>query len=118
MTLRQELQAVSPRVRFVGVRPLSVLVAPHTAPWRLGATLCIGIWKSGSHRCRYWTVQPIGFRVAQMRHEIALRGALGASRGRVTGMILKDGCILIGTGVSVGFVIARAFQSLDRTTPL
>ena len=48
----------------------------------------------------------MAFKIAQRRPEIALRGALGATRLRITGMILKDGGFLIGAGVTAGLVIA------------
>ena len=106
MTLRRELRAVSARIRFVGVRPLSVLVAAHAAPWRLGATMCV------LFGCLALLVAAVGlyglmtFKIAQRRQEIALRGVLGATRLRITGMILEDGGILVAAGVTLGLLIA------------
>jgi putative ABC transport system permease protein len=44
----------------------------------------------------------MSFSVAQRTHEIGLRMALGASRGRVLGMILREGIILAGVGLALG----------------
>jgi putative ABC transport system permease protein len=44
----------------------------------------------------------MSFSVAQRTHEIGLRMALGASRGRVLGMILREGAILAGVGLALG----------------
>jgi predicted permease len=58
----------------------------------------------------------MSFSVAQRGHEIALRMALGASRNRVVGLIIRDGVILAAIGLSLGLVgayfIGRAMQSL------
>jgi predicted permease len=58
----------------------------------------------------------MSFSVAQRGHEIALRMALGASRNRVVGLIIRDGVILAAIGLSIGLVgayfIGRAMQSL------
>ncbi len=44
----------------------------------------------------------MSFTVAQRSHEIGLRMALGASRGRVLALILKEGMILAGIGLVLG----------------
>jgi predicted permease len=57
----------------------------------------------------------ISFTVAQREHEIGLRMALGASRGNVVNLILKEALILAGIGLSIGligaFFIGRALHS-------
>lgn len=55
------------------------------------------------------------FSVEQRSHEIALRMALGATRGRVVGLIVREGLMLAAIGLAVGLVgayfIGRAMQS-------
>jgi predicted permease len=55
------------------------------------------------------------FSVEQRSHEIALRMALGATRGRVVGLIVREGLLLAAVGLGVGLVgayfIGRAMQS-------
>jgi putative ABC transport system permease protein len=57
----------------------------------------------------------MAFGVGQREHEIGVRMALGASRGRVVQMILKEGAILAGIGLVLGLVgayfVGRAMQS-------
>jgi len=45
----------------------------------------------------------LAYAVNQRRREIGLRMALGASRGSVLGLILKQGMSLVLTGVMIGF---------------
>jgi len=58
----------------------------------------------------------MSFSVAQRSHEIALRMALGATRHRVVGLIIRDGVLLAIIGLGLGLVgtyfVGRAMQSL------
>ena len=57
----------------------------------------------------------MSFSVAQRSHEIALRMALGANRGRVVRLIVREGLVLAGIGLGLGLVgayfVGRAMQS-------
>jgi putative ABC transport system permease protein len=58
----------------------------------------------------------MAFSVAQRSHELALRMALGATRGRVVGMVVREGVILAAVGLGLGLVgayfVGRAMQSM------
>jgi putative ABC transport system permease protein len=57
----------------------------------------------------------MSFSVAQRRHEIALRMALGADRTRVVGLVVREGLMLAGVGLALGligaFFVGRSMQS-------
>jgi len=58
----------------------------------------------------------MAFSVAQRSHELALRMALGATRGRLVGMVVREGVILAFVGLGLGLVgayfVGRAMQSM------
>jgi predicted permease len=58
----------------------------------------------------------MAFSVAQRSHELALRMALGATRGRLVGMVVREGVILAAVGLVLGLVgsyfVGRAMQSM------
>jgi len=56
----------------------------------------------------------VSFGVAQRTREIGIRMALGAERGEVFGMILRQGARLAGWGVVVGLAVAFAVTRLMR----
>jgi putative ABC transport system permease protein len=57
----------------------------------------------------------MAFTVAQREHEIGLRMALGASRGNVVGLVLKEAFALalvgLGIGLTGAYLVGRAMQS-------
>lgn len=57
----------------------------------------------------------MSFSVAQRKHEIALRMALGADRTRVVGLIVREGLALAGIGLALGLIgaifVGRGMQS-------
>ena len=58
----------------------------------------------------------ISYAASQKTHEIGVRMALGAGRGDILKMILRQGLVLVGTGVIAGLVLsffaARGFGAL------
>ena len=58
----------------------------------------------------------MAFTVAQREHELGLRMALGASRGRVVNLVLKEAFMLAMIGLGIGLIgayfVGRALQSM------
>ncbi len=56
----------------------------------------------------------MAFSVAQRSHEIAIRMALGSSRGRVVALVVREGMLLAGIGLVLGlcgaYFVGRAMQ--------
>jgi len=57
----------------------------------------------------------MAFTVAKREHELGLRMALGASRGRVVRLVLKEAFLLAMAGLAIGlvaaFFVGRAMQN-------
>jgi predicted permease len=57
----------------------------------------------------------IAYSASQRRREIGIRIALGAQRNAITGMFVRQGFLLAGTGVACGLVVALAATRLLRS---
>jgi predicted permease len=58
----------------------------------------------------------LAFQVARRTNELGVRMALGASRGTMMGLVLRDVAVIVIAGVSIGAAGARALTGLARTT--
>ena len=65
------------------------------------------------------------YSVAQRRHEIGIRVALGARRSQVLGLVMREGAVLVAAGIVLGLAgaavgvrfLAAMFADLAKTAP-
>lgn len=57
----------------------------------------------------------IAYGVAQRTREIGIRMALGAQRSDMLGMVLRQGLVLVATGIAIGFIVSLGATRLLRT---
>jgi predicted permease len=115
-TLRGIVLEEAPKLSFVQILPVSDLIEPQVRPWRLGASLfsAFGILALVIAAVGLYSV--LAYVVAQRRHEIGVRIALGARTGDVLRMVIAEGVRVVAIGVAIGLVVAllaaRALEGL------
>ena len=107
-SLRAEVQGTSGQIRFVETRSLQDRVDPELRSWTLGASMfsMFGLLALVVAGCGLYSV--LAFDVAQRRHELGIRAALGAGVERLVRFVLGQAMVLVGLGVGIGLVVARA----------
>jgi ABC-type lipoprotein release transport system permease subunit len=103
---RRALQAVMPGSSYVTIQPLEDLVEGVRRPWRLGATiftvfgvLALAVAAVGLHGV-------VAHSVAERRHELGVRIALGAGRLNIVGFVVRGSAQLALAGAALGILAA------------
>ncbi len=110
--VRQELAALNPSVALTNVRTMDNFVADARSADRFSALLLTMFGVVALLLASVGVYGVLSYAVAQRKAEVGIRMALGADRGAVRGMVLKDGMKLVLTGLGVGLVGAILLSGL------
>ena len=105
--IRQTMISILPDVPYVDARPLQSMIDPRIQPWRIGAGIFAAFGLLALVIASLGLYAVIAYEVAQRTQEFGIRAALGASRDRIIGLVLRRGLSLALIGVVLGGVIAR-----------
>jgi predicted permease len=112
--LRRRLQAASPDLPYVRVRPLSNLVSPQMRSWRLGATMFGAFGLLALVLASVGLYGMLAYDVTQRTRELGVRMALGAQRAQLARMIVGEGMRTAALGGVIGVTIALASAALVK----
>ena len=104
--IRRELLSMEPRLVFINQTTMERTFAATLLPTRVGSMLAAGFGGLGTLLAAIGLYGVVAFAVSQRRKEIGIRVALGADRGDVLRMILRQGGALVIAGGLVGVVLA------------
>ena len=113
--LQQAVQAVDPNLPIYAVRTGDQLIAAQLAQRRFAVRLINAFAIVAVLLAAFGLHGIISYGVRQRTHEIGVRVALGASRGRVLSLILGQSARLTAAGVGVGLAGALALSQFLRT---
>jgi ABC-type antimicrobial peptide transport system permease subunit len=113
--VRQAIQAIYPELPISKIQPLSGSVADSLARRRFALTL-LGIF--GAMAALLTAVGVYGllaYSVNARVREFGVRAAIGASRGDLVTLILREAALLIAPGLAIGLILALAFSSVMKS---
>jgi len=114
-TLAAAVHSVDPNVALADVRSLDQIRDEDLSGERFSLVLYASFALIALVLAAIGIYGVMAFAVGQREHEIGLRMALGASRDRVVRMVLREGAILAGIGLALGWVgayfVGRAMKS-------
>lgn len=114
--VRNEVRNFDPNIPVANIRPMTEVVATALATSRLTGFLMAVFAAIALTLAAVGIYGVLSYLVARRTQEIGIRLAIGADRGQVMAMILKQGMTLAGTGIAVGvvaaFLMSRLMQSL------
>jgi putative ABC transport system permease protein len=105
-TVRAELQKQLSVSQYANARSLSSIIDPNLRQWSLGATMFTLFGALALVLAGIGLYSVISYSVAQRKHEMGVRVALGASSGNVVGMVMSEGLRLTVIGLLLGAGLA------------
>jgi predicted permease len=105
-TVRRELMAGDPNIRYAVVQPLQDVIDPKLHHFRLGATMFSVFGLLALVVAALGLFAVLAFDISQRTHEIGVRTALGASRHGIVGMVMRQALGLTAAGLAIGLIIA------------
>ena len=100
--IRREALTLEPGLRYVGVQPLSDVIAPQLRSWRLGAALFGGFGLLALVVAAVGLYSVIAFDVQGRQREIGLRAALGAPAAAIARSLVATGIKIAAVGIAIG----------------
>lgn len=114
--IRRDLSAAMPGDGFVVVRPLQQVVDNQSRSWRLGATLFVAFGGLALVVAIVGLYGAVSYSVEQRRHEVGVRVALGAERGSIVLLVVRQALEPVTVAVLIGVAVALAVA--PRVQPL
>lgn len=102
--VREVLRGIAPTLPLSTVKSLDDIVAESLTDQRFMTILLTLFGAMALLIATVGVYGVISYSVAQRTHEIGIRVALGASRGRILNMVLGQGLLLAAVGSAVGLV--------------
>ncbi len=110
--IREQIRALDPKLPVADMKPMQAqldlsLLPSRLAAWTLGGFGILALLLAG-----LGIYGVVSYAVAQRTREIGVRMALGASETNVLRLVLREGLLVIGIGVSAGLMLAAVVTRL------
>ena len=106
--LKAAIHEIDPEQPVTDIRTVAAIKDEFVAPDRL-RTWLFGVFSAIALLLAAVGIYGVmSYSVAQRTHEIGVRAALGASRGRIVGLVIRHAALLTGVGLAIGMAAAIA----------
>jgi ABC-type antimicrobial peptide transport system permease subunit len=114
-SILEAVRQLDPTLPVQQVRPLRDWFADSVAPTRFTTTLAAVFAVSALLLTSVGIYGVLAYTVASRTREIGVRLAMGATRGNVMGLVLREGMTWAGSGILLGLIGAFAAASVIAT---
>jgi predicted permease len=114
--IRATVMSMDPNLPILDVGALDLqLLAPPVIQLKVAASIAGSVGLIGLLLAAIGLYGVTAYNVARRTREIGIRIALGAERGDVVGMVLRQGMTLVGIGSAIGLLLAAGVGRLLRS---
>jgi predicted permease len=113
--LRAEVRALNPDIPLMGVATMEESLGVALLPARLSGWVLGVMGLLGLALASLGIYGVMAYSVSQRTREIGIRVALGARRGEVARLVMREGLGLVGAGTAIGLVAAVGVSLLLRS---
>ncbi|MBO0695566.1 MAG: ABC transporter permease, partial [Verrucomicrobia bacterium] len=111
-SIRAAVRSIDPQAPIFGTRTMQEAIATSIGTQRLSATLTGGFSLLALFLAALGLYGVLAYSVIQRTREMGIRIALGSSRAKIFGLILRQGMIMVGLGILVGVILALGCSPL------
>jgi len=115
--IAEEIHRFDPRLPVLSVATLAQRRHDESSVWlaRFGARLALAAGAAALFLAALGIYAIKGYMVASRTSEIGIRQALGATRGNIMGMVLREGLVLTAVGLMVGLLLGLGVAKVSAS---
>jgi predicted permease len=110
--VREEVRRAAPSLPILNLMTMNESIAVSRLPQRVAAAVASALGAIGLLLAAIGLYGVVAYSVSQRRREISIRMAVGADRGHVLGLVLRQGITLAVGGVVAGMLAALALGNV------
>jgi predicted permease len=106
--IRQALQKHMPGASYITATPFTDVIGSQIQSWTLGATIFTAFGGLALVLAAIGLYSVLAYSVTQRTHEMGVRVALGAQSADVVRLVVREGLVLVASGIVIGAMAALA----------
>jgi ABC-type antimicrobial peptide transport system permease subunit len=111
-SVRRELETMDPSLPIFDLKTMSQHLGIMLFPARLGASLLAAFGLLGLILASVGLYGVVSYSVSKRTREVGVRMAIGAHRGQIQQLVLREGMVLVAVGLALGIGCAVAGSRL------